>query len=39
MYRNLYNKIVDGQEKIAVVGLGYVGLPLAIAYDRKVKVI
>lgn len=39
MYRNLYNKIVEGQEKIAVVGLGYVGLPLAIAYDRKVKVI
>lgn len=39
MYKNLYNKIANGQGKIAVVGLGYVGLPIAIAFDKKAKVI
>lgn len=36
---SLYEKIVKGQEKIAVVGLGYVGMPIAVAFAKKVKVI
>ncbi|MCR5420856.1 MAG: nucleotide sugar dehydrogenase [Lachnospiraceae bacterium] len=36
---NLYEKIVSGDEKIALVGLGYVGMPIAVAFAKKVKVI
>lgn len=39
MYKNLYEKIVNGEEKISLVGLGYVGMPIAVAFARKVKVI
>ncbi|WP_409344166.1 nucleotide sugar dehydrogenase [Paenibacillus sp. MBLB4367] len=35
----LYEEIVGRREKIAVVGLGYVGLPIAVAFSRKVDVI
>src|SRR5574344_1156091 len=36
---SLYEKIVDGEEKIALVGLGYVGMPIAVAFAKKVKVV
>ena len=36
---NLYDKIINGEEKISLVGLGYVGMPIAVAFARKVKVI
>lgn len=36
---SLYEKIVLKEEKISVVGLGYVGMPLAVAFARKVNVI
>ncbi|WP_026894343.1 nucleotide sugar dehydrogenase [Clostridiisalibacter paucivorans] len=36
---NLYEKIVKKEEKIAVVGLGYVGMPIAVAFAKKVDVI
>ena len=36
---SLYEKIVSGEEKIALVGLGYVGMPIAVAFEKKVKVI
>lgn len=36
---DLYNKIITKKEKIAVIALGYVGMPLAIALARKAKVI
>lgn len=36
---SLYEKIVKGEEKIALVGLGYVGMPIAVAFARKVGVI
>lgn len=35
----LYEKILSGQEKIAVLGLGYVGLPLAVSFAKHVKVV
>ena len=37
---SLYEKIVKNEEKLAVVGLGYVGMPIAVAFAKKgVKVI
>lgn len=36
---SLYEKIVSGEEKISLVGLGYVGLPIAVAFSKKAKVI
>lgn len=35
----IYEDIVAKKEKISVVGLGYVGLPLAIEFAKKVEVI
>lgn len=35
----LYDKIIDKQEKISIVGLGYVGMPLAVAFAKKINVI
>lgn len=35
----VYDRIVNRQSPIAVVGLGYVGLPLAIAFSKKTDVI
>ncbi|MCG1027061.1 nucleotide sugar dehydrogenase [Virgibacillus halodenitrificans] len=35
----LFNNIVAKKEQIAVIGLGYVGMPLAVAFARKAAVI
>ena len=35
----LYEKIVKREEKISLVGLGYVGMPIAVAFARKADVI
>ncbi len=39
MYANLYEKIIAKEEKISLVGLGYVGMPIAVAFAKKVDVI
>ena len=36
---SLYEKIVAKEEKISLVGLGYVGMPIAVAFAKKVDVI
>lgn len=36
---NLYERIVSGEEKVSLVGLGYVGMPIAVAFAKKVKVL
>lgn len=36
---NLFEKIVNKQEKMSVIGLGYVGMPIAVSFARKVNVI
>ena len=36
---NLYERIKNKQEKIAVIGLGYVGVPLAVEFAKHVEVI
>ncbi len=35
----LYEKIVNREEKISLVGLGYVGMPIAVAFAKKADVI
>lgn len=36
---SLYEKIINHKEKIAMTGLGYVGMPIAVAFSKKVDVI
>ncbi len=36
---SLYEKICEKRESIAIVGLGYVGMPLAVSFAKKAKVI
>ncbi len=36
---SLFQKIVNREEKISLVGLGYVGMPIAVAFAKKVSVI
>ena len=35
----MINKLLKKEAKIAVIGLGYVGLPIALAFAKKVKVV
>ena len=36
---SLYEDIVSGKEKLSLVGLGYVGMPIAVAFARKINVV
>jgi UDP-N-acetyl-D-galactosamine dehydrogenase len=36
---NLYDRLLNKDAKLAVIGLGYVGLPIALAFARKIKVV
>lgn len=35
----MYQKLIDKKVKLAVIGLGYVGLPIALEFARKISVI
>ena len=35
----MYEELVDKKEKLAVIGLGYVGLPIALEFARRISVI
>ena len=35
----MYNKLVNKEAKLALVGLGYVGLPIALEFAKKISVI
>ena len=35
----LYEKLLRGEESLSVVGLGYVGMPIAVAFAKKINVI
>ena len=39
MSNSIYNKLLQKEAKLAVIGLGYVGLPIALEFARKIKVI
>ena len=38
-YETLYERLVKGEEKLALIGLGYVGMPIAVEFAKHVKVI
>ena len=35
----IYDQLVNKEKKLALIGLGYVGLPIALAFARKISVI
>ncbi len=39
VYSNLYDRLIRGEEKLALVGLGYVGMPIAVEFAKHVSVI
>lgn len=38
-FNNIYNYLISGKAKLALVGLGYVGMPIAVEFAKHVKVI
>lgn len=36
---DLYKQLVERKEKLSLVGLGYVGMPIAVAFAKKIDVI
>jgi UDP-N-acetyl-D-galactosamine dehydrogenase len=39
MSNSIYNKLINKEAKLAVIGLGYVGLPIALEFAKKIKVV
>ena len=38
-FDSIYHGLISGDEKLALVGLGYVGMPIAVEFAKHVKVI
>lgn len=38
-FNNIYEGLISGQDKLALVGLGYVGMPIAVEFAKHVPVI
>ena len=38
-FSNIYGRLIKGDTKLALVGLGYVGLPIAVEFAKHVNVI
>ena len=34
MFKSLYERIVNKEEKLSLVGLGYVGMPIAVSFAK-----
>ena len=39
LFDTLYEDLLSGKEKLSLVGLGYVGMPIAVAFSKKLNVI
>jgi UDP-N-acetyl-D-galactosamine dehydrogenase len=39
MSNSIYNRLLNKEAKLAVIGLGYVGLPIALEFARRIKVV
>lgn len=37
--KTIYDKLIAKESKLAVIGLGYVGLPIALEFAKKIKVV
>jgi UDP-N-acetyl-D-galactosamine dehydrogenase len=35
----MYNKIIQKKAKVGIIGLGYVGLPIALEFAKKISVV
>ena len=38
-FNNIYQNLITGKDKLALVGLGYVGMPIAVEFAKHIKVI
>lgn len=38
-FNDIYNQLIAGQAKLALVGLGYVGMPIAVEFAKHIPVI
>lgn len=38
-FNDIYSGLIAGKEKLALVGLGYVGMPIAVEFAKHIKVI
>ena len=38
-FNTIYKGLISGKEKLAVVGLGYVGMPIAVEFAKHIKVV
>ena len=38
-FNGIYQGLISGKEKLALVGLGYVGMPIAVEFAKHVQVI
>ena len=38
-FNTIYNGLISGKEKLALVGLGYVGMPIAVEFAKHISVI
>lgn len=36
---DIYEQLLNKSEKLSVIGLGYVGMPIAVAFAKKLNVI
>lgn len=36
---SLYEKLIAKEEKLSLIGLGYVGMPIAVAFSKKIDVV
>ena len=39
MNKSIYKELLNGDASLAVIGLGYVGLPIALEFAKKIKVV
>lgn len=39
MYKNLFKKLIEREAAVSLIGLGYVGMPIAVAFAKKLEVI
>lgn len=39
MFTSLYEKLLNKEEKLSLVGLGYVGMPIAVSFAKKIDVV
>ncbi len=39
MYKDLCERLISHKEKLSLIGLGYVGMPIAVAFAKKINVV